>query len=82
MKNTEEQWNPNADMIVGKRSTYWCCGAVEVCRSLSDQEQVVAAALLVQSLKVEGGGRALGLRRREEEEEARRGKEKDPWAYL
>ena len=48
MKNTEEQWNPNADLIVGKRSTYWCCKAAKVHRSLSGQEQVDAAALLVQ----------------------------------
>ena len=48
MKNTEEQCNPNADLIFGKRSTYWCCGAAEVRRSLSGQEQVDAAALLVQ----------------------------------
>ena len=53
--------------------------------SLSDQEQVDAAALLVQSLKVEGGDRALGLRRHEEEEEAKRhGREKREtvWYYL
>ena len=31
----------------------------------------------MQSLKVEGGGGAVGLGRRKEEEEARKGKEKD-----
>ena len=33
---------------------------------------------MMQCLKVEGGGGALGLERREEEEEARKGKRKRP----
>ena len=33
--------------------------------------------MAMQSLKVEGGGGAVGLGRREEEEEAQKGKEKD-----
>ena len=45
--------------------------------------QVDAAALLMQCLETEGGGRASELERREEEEEAWKGKKrKDPWAYL
>ena len=40
---------------------------------------------VMQCLKVEGGGGALGLRRRKEEEEAKkhgRGRKKDLWSYL
>ena len=46
--NTEEPWNPNADLIVGKRRTYQGCWAVEERRNVSGQEQVDSASLLVQ----------------------------------
>ena len=47
--NTEELWNPNADLIVGKRSAYQGCTTAEEHRRVSSQEQVDAAAWLVQT---------------------------------
>lgn len=72
MKNTDEQQNPNADLIFGKGSTYWCCGAVEGRRSSSDQKQVDAAALSMQCSKDEGSDGARALRGHKEEEEMKR----------
>ena len=60
MKNTEEPWSPNADLMIEKSSSYWCCGAAKVRRSLSGQEQVDAAALLVQTRRLTAAAE-LGL---------------------
>ena len=82
--NTEEPWNPNADLIVEKGSTYQGCVAAEECRKVSGQEQVDAAAWLVQTQRSMAVA-MLELFRVARRKKMRRGKGengKDPRSYL